>query len=107
MPDRTDSRTTSVSWPLETGRRIFVTANFEGGRVVGVFLRGGGQVGSDIDFLLDDAAITMSRALQHGDTVTLLADGVSRSPQGVAMSLLGVVADELVILEREYAREET
>lgn len=103
-PGRTDSRTTSIRWPLDVGRRIFVTANFADDRIVGVFLRGGGQVGSDLDFLLDDVAITLSRSLQHGDAADLLADGVSRSPGGAPMSLLGAVADELVQLEKEYRR---
>ena len=62
-------------------------------------MRGGGRVGSDTDFLLDDIAVLLSRLLQHGDTLALIARGVGRTASGAPSSLIGGVVDKLVEIE--------
>ncbi len=103
LPDRRPSVTECLSW--QDGRRIHVTAGFaiEDSQAVvrELFLRGGGQVGSERDFLLDDVAVLISRLLQHGDGVAKLSAGVSRLPSGEPASVIGAALDLAARIERE------
>jgi hypothetical protein len=100
LPDRRRSVRVSFRWPAETDRSVHVTAGFaEDGRVLECFLRGGGRVGSDVDALLDDVAILVSRGLQHGDHLADIARGLGRLPGGAPSSIVAAVVDELVRLE--------
>jgi hypothetical protein len=105
LPNRRDQTTDSIRWP-EGGRRVFVSAGFaRDGRLLETFLRGGGRSGSDTDFLLDDLAVVLSRALQYGDTITNIACGLGRAPGGEASSLVGAVVDKLLELESAHQAE--
>jgi hypothetical protein len=64
-----------------------------------LFLRGGGQVGSERDFTLDDIAILISRLLQFGDTLPELAHSLSRHPDGKPASVAGAAVDMAVTIE--------
>ena len=58
-----------------------------------IFLTGG-RTGSDIDELLADLGVVLSRALQHGDTVDALAAGMGRLGDGrTPASIIGAVLD--------------
>jgi hypothetical protein len=101
LPNRRVSVVDCIRWPLESGRRIHVAAGFaEDGRLLETFLRGGGRVGSDTDMLLDDAAVLLSRCLQHGDRLQLIGAGVGRLPGGGPSSIVGAVVDMLLRIER-------
>jgi hypothetical protein len=92
--------TDCVRWPLDAGRRIHVSAGFAGdGRILEAFLRGGGRSGSDVDFLLDDLAVLLSRDLQHGDRLAKIASGLGRLPDGKPSSIVGAVVDRLLSIE--------
>jgi hypothetical protein len=48
---------------------------------------------TDRDFILDDAAVIISRALQHGDCLTSIARGLGRLPSGEPSSIIGAIVD--------------
>jgi hypothetical protein len=100
LPDRRQQITDCVRWPPEGGRRIHVSGGLAGdGRILEAFLRGGGRVGSEIDFLLDDIAVLLSRDLQHGDRLAEIASGLGRLPDGKPASLIGAVVGRLLTIE--------
>ena len=102
LPNRRQSITDNLRWPLIDGRRIHVTAGLSlDSRILETFLRGGGQVGSERDFLLDDVAVLISRTLQHGDTLEALSRGVGRLSDGAPASVVGAVIDRLREIERD------
>jgi hypothetical protein len=101
LPNRRQSVTDQASWPLRDGRRIHVPAGLTpDGRVFETFLRGGGRVGSETDFLLDDIAVLISRALQHGDTLEAIGRGLGRLSEGAPASVVGAVVDRLLAIEK-------
>lgn len=114
LPNRRAGVTDCIWWPAPGGRRVHVTTNFlpeedadearRTRRVCEIFLRGGSQVGSDRDFLLDDIAVAVSLGLQAGVTVDKYVTAMARSwePQTpfAPMSMLGAVLDKA----REMAR---
>ncbi|MCH8112769.1 MAG: ribonucleotide reductase [Proteobacteria bacterium] len=60
-----------------------------------VFLSGS-KTGSDMDGLLADVGVLLSRSLQHGDGVEALARTMSRLGDGMTpASIIGAVLDEL------------
>jgi hypothetical protein len=96
LPNRRRQITDITRWPLAGGRSIHVSAGLApDGRILETFLRGGGRVGSETDFLLDDVAVILSRLLQHGDTIELIARGVGRLPDGSPASMVGAAVDVL------------
>src|ERR1051326_8011052 len=97
LPNRRPSVTDGTRWPIEVGRRIHVTAGFAlDGRILETFLRGGGRVGSEVGFLLDDIAVLISRALQHGDTLEAIGRGLGRLSESQPASVIGAVIDRLL-----------
>jgi hypothetical protein len=100
LPNRRRSESDGVRWPLDGGKRIHVTAGFaHDDRLLECFLRGGGQVGSERDFLLDDVAVLISRLLQHGDTLADIVDGMGRAADGEVTSMIGAIAECLHKIE--------
>lgn len=100
LPNRRLTLTDCIRWPLD-GARVHVSAGFaEDGRLLEAFLRGGGRVGSERDHLLDDVAVLLSRALQHGDSVAGIAAALGRMPGGEPASIVGAVLDKLAEMER-------
>lgn len=100
LPHRRASVTDCIRWPETFGRRIHVTAGFTNdGRILETFVRGGGRVGSERDFLLDDIAVLISRLLQHGDDTSSIANGLGRI-EGRPSSVIGGVVDLLIEIEK-------
>ena len=55
------------------------------------------------DFILDDAAVIVSRALQHGDDLERLARGLGRLPGGEPSSIIGMVVDAAILIAKRSA----
>jgi hypothetical protein len=102
LPNRRRALTDNAFWPLEGGRRVHVTLGFaEDGRSLELFARGGGRVSSETDFVVDDAAVLISRLLQHGDKLEDIARGVGRLPDGRPSSVIGAILDTALSLDRD------
>ena len=73
----------------------------DGGRPAEIFLRptGGAKSGSEVDFLLDDLAVVISVALQHGVPAAALARSISRGPDGAPSTIAGAALAFLAELE--------
>ena len=68
---------------------------FDNGKPGEVFLSGA-KVGSDVDGLLADLRVLLSRALQHGDNVAELSTGMGRLGSGEApASIVGAILDRV------------
>ena len=105
LPNRREQITDGIRWPVEGGRRIHVSAGFsEDVRILETFLRGGGRTGSEVDFLMDDAAVLISRLLQRGDRLEGLARGLGRLSTGEPASVIGAVVAKLREIERDVTR---
>ena len=78
---RLPARRPALTHDLEVGDcRAMATIGFdEANRPREVFLVGG-KAGSDMARILDDAAVMISIALQHGISASVLAKSVSRQP---------------------------
>lgn len=101
LPNRRPSVTETITWPDPHGRPVDVTAGFSvDRRVLETFVRSAGQEGSDLGFLLDDAAVLLSRLLQHGDLLPEIAAGLGRTSTGDRSSIIGAVVDRLIAIER-------
>lgn len=96
LPNRRPAATLTFewqNWPLS------VSVGFgPGNRVLEVFARDA-RPDTDRDFILDDAAVILSRALQHGDNLAALARGIGRLPNGSPTSIVGAIVDQALMLE--------
>jgi hypothetical protein len=106
LPPRRHQITEHITWALEDGRpgvNLLVSAGLHPNtaQLKEVFLRPTGQVGSERDFLLDDVAVVLSRALQSGDTAKALAAGMGRKPDGSPASLVGAALDAIARIEAD------
>lgn len=105
LPNRREHETAILEWGPPGGAtcEVFVSAGYDDfGRVRETFIRGGGRVGSDRDFLLDDIAVLISRELQHDDSLDSMAAGMGRDGTGRPTSLIGAVIDLLVTMQVEH-----
>lgn len=96
---RLPSRRRSLTFDVEHkgARHTVCVGLYDNGRPGEVFLSGA-KTGSDIDGLLADLGVVLSRALQHGDTVGALAAGMGRLGDGkTPASIIGAVLDRLVV----------
>jgi hypothetical protein len=101
LPHRRPSVSCTVVW---RDQRLHVTIGFApDGRVLEVFARSG-RPASDVDALVDDAAVLASRLLQHGDRLADIARGLGRLPGGEPASLIGVIVDAALAMEREIGQ---
>jgi len=77
LPNRRPAETVVL---VHEGQSVFATLGFcpETGAVREVFLRRGGPPGSDMDRLLDDVGVLMSRLLQLGEDPAVLAKSLGR-----------------------------
>jgi hypothetical protein len=97
LADRRRAVTDTLIWK---DSRIHTTAGFtDDGRLLEVFIDGGGRIGSETDHLLDDVAVTVSRSLQCGDRLADLAAGLGRLPGGEPATMIGAIVNRLVLLE--------
>ena len=67
---------------------------YENNRPGEVFLSGA-KVGSDIDGLLSDVGVLLSRALQFGDSIEALRAGMGRLGGSAPVSIVGLVLDQI------------
>ena len=99
MPrERLPNRRPSVLLGLEhQGARYSLGVGFfDNGKPGEVFLSGT-KVGSDVDGLLADLGVLLSRALQHGDNIEALRAGMGRLGDGsTPVSMIGSVLDRVV-----------
>ena len=99
LPNRRQSETVDL-W--HGGQRYHLTiGEYPDGRPAEVFLHGA-KPGSDTDLLCDDIGVLVSRLLQHGDDPASLAAGIGRLGNGEAASIIGRVADILVLKAMAY-----
>jgi len=89
---------------LEFGSmRFTVTVGlYPDGRPGEVFARGG-KAGSQLDGLIDDACVVVSRLLQHGEAATILVRCLGRDGDRPA-SVIGAIADIVAEIDREVLR---
>ena len=97
LPDRRPS----VTEPIEAGDiSAYATIGFdpETGAPQEIFLRprAGARVGSATDYLVDDVAVVISVALQHGVPATALARSLGHLPDGAPSSIVGAAMQALV-----------
>lgn len=93
LPDRRQAETLNI----EVAGNVYQLSigYFADGRVGEVFL-GGPKSGSDMQGLLADLGVVISRLFQHGDTPLSLAAGMARLGDGTTpASIVGVIADAL------------
>jgi hypothetical protein len=100
LPNCRPNVTTSVRWPVDGERQIHATAGLDPqtGAVSELFLRGGGRVGSEVGYLLDDVAVLASRPLQHDDAPAEIAHDLGTLPDGRPASVVAAAADLLLDL---------
>ena len=100
MPDRRIADTRE----LEFGSmRFSVTVGlYPDGRPGEVFARGG-KAGSQLDGLVDDACVVVSRLLQHGEAPAILVRCLGRDGDQPA-SVIGAIADVVAEIDREVLR---
>ncbi|HEY1504117.1 MAG TPA: ribonucleotide reductase [Stellaceae bacterium] len=96
LPSRRPSLTATIEWQH---RPLSISIGLSpDGRVLEIFARDA-RPDTDRDFILDDAAVILSRALQHGDNLATLARGIGRLPDGSPASIVGALIDEALRLE--------
>ena len=93
LPDR---RRAVIFDVVHEGARYSVGIGlYDDNRLGEVFLSGA-KTGSDLDGLLADVGVLLSRSLQHGDSVEALARSMSRLGAAPApASIIGAVLDQL------------
>ena len=98
MPrQRLPDRRMSITFDLKHGSACYSVSVgvYDDNRPGEVFLTGG-KSGSDMDGLLADLGVLLSRSLQHGDSVEALAAGMGRLGGNAPASLIGTVLDRLI-----------
>ena len=80
---------------------------YDDGRPGEVFVSGA-RTGSDVDGLLADLGVLISRALQHGDSLETLVNGMGRLGDGkTPASIIGSILDRVATEMRENASSES
>ena len=93
----TRRRSQNVVVEVDGQRFVITTGYYEDGQPGEVFIAGA-KIGSALDAIVDDAAVTLSVALQEGVSPHALARSMSRVPDGKgtkAASVIGVALDLL------------
>ena len=101
--------TVSFHWPPEGGRRVHATVGFDPrtAMVRELFLRGGGQTGSERDLTLDDVAVLVSILLQSGYSPVDLRARLGRLPSGEPATIIGAALDLAVEIEADILGAKT
>jgi hypothetical protein len=98
LPNRRPNVSRVIEWRTH---KLHICAGLSrDGRILEIFCRSG-RPASDIDELVDDAAVLLSRLLQHGDRLADIARGLGRLPGGEPASLVGAIADAVREIEQE------
>lgn len=101
LPDRRPSVTLEME---HDGFRCTLSSGVYADGRIGEVFAAGLKTGSAIDALIADAAVLVSRLLQHGITPADLAGSISRLGNHQPASLIGAVVDRLLDLETELRR---
>ena len=100
LPQRRRSVTSALSYG---GVSYAVTIGlYRDGRPGEVFVKGA-KTGSEMDGLLDDAAVCLSLLLQAGAEPATLARSMGRLPDGLPASPIGLLVDHVNATSRENA----
>jgi hypothetical protein len=95
LPNRRSSESCDVRFGAH---KIHVMVGFApDGRVLEVFARTA-KPQSDLDLEIDDAAVLISRLLQHGDGLAAIRQSLGRLPDGRPASVIAAIVDEAVEL---------
>lgn len=90
LPDRRDGRTVTANWK---GRKINISVGYaRDGRILEIFARAD-KPDSDLDCVVDDIAVVLSRSLQFGDDLASIRRGIGRLPDGEPSSVAGKIID--------------
>lgn len=111
LPDRRESRRERITFAdPDTGiaTKLYVDVGFMpgplwegGGRALEVFLRSG-NVHSERDRMLDDAAVMISLLFQHGYRPATLRRHLGRHEDGPARTLIVAALDAVETIERDF-----
>lgn len=101
LPDRRPAMTLDLQ---HDGFRCALFAGFYADGRVGEVFVAGLKSGSSLDALVADAAVLVSRLLQHGVAPADLAGSMARLGDDRPASLIGAVVDHVVHLEEEMRR---
>jgi hypothetical protein len=98
LPDRRDQITLPLAWQDIT--LILSVGYFPDGRPGEVFVRGL-KPGAHLDALLDDAAVLISRLLQHGDSIVEIKKSLGAGPSRTeSLTLLATIVEAVERLAR-------
>jgi hypothetical protein len=101
LRSRRPNVTSTVVWPANGSNAIHVTLGFDDkGNVREVFARAK-RPESEIDLVVDDAAVLISLALQFGATLGQVTHSLGRLPDGGPASVVALVADVALKTEAE------
>ena len=99
LPDRRPSVLLDLEHP---GAQYSLGIGFFDTGKPGELFVSGARTGSDVDGLLADLGVLLSRALQHGDNIEALAAGMGRLGDGsTPVSIIGSVLDRVASELRE------
>lgn len=101
LPDRRPALTLDLQ---HDGFRCVLSAGFYADGRVGEVFVAGLKSGSSLDALIADAAVLVSRLLQHGVAPADLAGSMARLGDDRPASLIGAVVDHVLHLEEEMRR---
>lgn len=91
LPDRREAVTIRVRHGALTAD---ATVGFYPSGAIGeIFVNVSSRVGSDIDALARDAAVTLSIAIQHGTPLDTIRHAVTRNADGSPSSIIGALID--------------
>lgn len=106
MRDPLDNRRRSETLSFERdGVKITMTVGFYPDGTLGEVFLNADKVGSMIDVQLQDAAIILSLALQHGVPLQQVAHALKRDKFGIASSPIGAAVDRITPLEVRHEAE--
>lgn len=95
--ERLPHRRPNTTVPVEAGGiEAYATLGFnDAGRPLEIFLRPrpGVKAGSPVEFLIDDIAVILSIAIQHGLSPDALAGSLGRNDDGSPSSIVGAALE--------------
>jgi hypothetical protein len=103
LPNRRASLTATAAWPTNGSNFVHVSVGFApDGAIAEVFARAA-RPESGIDLVADDAGVLVSLLLQHGVRLRDITHSLGRLPDGNPASVVALVADTALKIEREFA----
>ena len=101
--ERLPNRRTSLTKLAEyNGRAFHISAGFSAdGHILEIFARDAGKHDSDQDRLVDDLAVILSLALQHGIPLEIMISSLGHLHDGAPNSVIGTILDAALELAGE------